>query len=65
MHLGALILIALIVLACLGPGAVLRALAGFLTLIAIAAILLALLWAVSQMHDHSKASVQSAPSLTQ
>jgi hypothetical protein len=65
MHLGAIVLIALIVLACMGPAAILRAVAGLGCLLVIAAVLLLLLWAVSQIQDRSTADVQPAPALTQ
>jgi hypothetical protein len=45
MHVGAILLIALIVLACSGPQAIWRALCGLGCLIMIGAILLGLLWA--------------------
>ena len=44
MHIGAILVITLIVLVCLGPGAILRALAGLGCLLVIAAIVLGLLW---------------------
>jgi hypothetical protein len=53
MHVGAIILIALIILACQGPTAVLRAVAGLGCLIVIAAVLLALLWILVQVQNHS------------
>jgi hypothetical protein len=65
MHLGVIVLIALIVLACMGPGAVLRAVAGLGCLVLIAAILLLLLWAVSQIQDRSSAGAQPAPTFAQ
>jgi hypothetical protein len=44
MHVGLIVLIALIVLVCQGPGAILRALAGLLTL---AVILIVVVWLIS------------------
>jgi hypothetical protein len=50
MHIGVILLITLIVLVCLGPAAILRALAGIGCLIVIAAILLLLLWVFFGVH---------------
>jgi hypothetical protein len=50
MYVGAILLIALIVLVCLGPGAILRAVAGLGCLIMIAAIVLLLLWVFFGVH---------------
>ena len=44
MHVGLIVLIALIVLVCQGPGAILRVLAGLLTL---AVILIVVVWLIS------------------
>jgi hypothetical protein len=65
MHLGAIILITLIILACSGPGAILRALSGLGCLLMIGAILLGLLWIFVQIQNRSTARVQPAPALTQ
>jgi hypothetical protein len=64
MHLGALVLIALIVLACQGPGAIWRAICGLGCLVVIGAVVLLLLWIFVQVQDHSRA-VQPAPTIAQ
>jgi hypothetical protein len=63
-HIGAIVLIALIVLACQGPAAVMRAVMGLGCLLLIAAVLLALLLAISQTQNHSTTSLQPAPSIS-
>jgi hypothetical protein len=60
MHAGTILLITLIVLVCLGPGAILRAVAGLGCLVLIAALVLLLLWVFSQVHG-----VQPAPTIAQ
>jgi hypothetical protein len=59
-------LITLIILACLGPAAVLRAVAGLGCLIVIAAILLLLLWIFfGTRQESTTARVQPAPTFAQ
>ena len=65
MHIGAVVVIALIILACQGPAAVMRAVSGLGSLILIAAIALLLLWVVVQIQDRSTTNVQPAPAIAQ
>ena len=65
MHIGVIILIALIVLACQGPAAIWRALCGLGCLLMIGAILLGLLWIFVQVQNRSTPGVQSAPTVAQ
>ncbi len=56
MHIGAILLITLIILVCLGPGAILRALAGLGCLIVLGAVFLLLLWWVSRLQESATRS---------